>query len=87
LTSEEIKKIAHGKSIVKKLRNQSVAVIHITELIDGVTPPPNPSGDANDGAFDGMTAIKTADLQYLRGIEEGNPKSSFLRQLNENFAG
>jgi hypothetical protein len=58
---------------VKKRRNQSVAVIHITEVIDVATPPPNPSGDANDGGVDGMTAIITADFQYLRVIEGETP--------------
>jgi hypothetical protein len=71
LTSEEMKKIADAKSIAKKHRNQSVTTIHITELIDVVTPPPNPSGDAHDRHVDGMTAIKTADFQYLRAIEGG----------------
>jgi hypothetical protein len=87
LIREEDKKISDGKSIAKKHRNQFVAVIHITELIDVVTAPPNPSGDGKDGGVDGMTAIITANFQYLREIEGGNPKFSFLRPLNENFSG
>jgi hypothetical protein len=70
---EEVGKIADGRLVGRNGTKQSEAFVYVAESICVEISPPNRSGDANDGGADGMATIRTADVQYLRSIEERNP--------------
>jgi hypothetical protein len=74
MTRDRIKKIVHRRPFWQRHRNHFIALTDVAELIASISLPQNPPGEAECGGIDGMSAIKTADFQYLRWFEGINHK-------------
>jgi hypothetical protein len=59
-----------------------MALTDVAELIASVFLPQNPPGDANGRGIEAMSAIKTADFQYLGSFEEDKSQVLVSETLN-----